>query len=74
MNSSHQPDQDAQSLIQPGLEHLHWWGIHSFSGERRDGRPSMTSFLVQEYFSFLKKNPVYCLKDVLILETEVIYA
>jgi len=27
------PDQTAQGLIQPGLEHLWGWGTHSFSGQ-----------------------------------------
>jgi len=27
------PDQVAHSPIQPGLEHLQGWGIHSFSGQ-----------------------------------------
>ena len=26
-------DQDAQGPIQPSLEHLQGWGIHSFSGQ-----------------------------------------
>ena len=29
----HLLDQAAQGLIQPGLEHLQRWGIHSFSGQ-----------------------------------------
>jgi len=31
------PDQVAQSPVQPGLEHLQGWGIHSFSGQPGPG-------------------------------------
>jgi len=27
------PDQVAQSPLQPGLDHLHGWSIHSFCGQ-----------------------------------------
>ena len=37
--------------IQPGLEHLQGWGIHTFSGQ--PGAPSCPSYLLTSWMTFL---------------------